>query len=283
MRAGPECFPCALNQVLRLMRAVELDDETILDAIKEAWEYIKGLDLEYSPAYIATRSIRTGSRYFPVKDPYLEFKREHNRIAIKVLEEVKGKVENSPDPLKYRLILMASGNIIDLGTQDRFDLLSTLEQNFKAGFGIDHYEIFREKLTTARKFMLIADNAGEVVFDIYFLKKLDVYEKILVVKSGPVLNDVTKYDLKGLDTEGIRIVETGSDALGVDFREASEEFLEEFNSSDIVLAKGHANFETLDDAPRDVFLLLQIKCQVVSRRLGKPVGTPVFALNKLIG
>ncbi len=282
MKAGPECFPCALNQVLRLMRAVNMNDETILDAIKEAWEYIKGLDLNYSPAYIATRSIRTGSKYFPVKDPYLEFKREHNLIAKKVLEEVKDRVENTSDPLKFRLILMASGNIIDLGTQDKFDLVKTLEANFDAGFGIDHYEIFKEKLSNANKFMLIADNAGEVVFDIYFLKKLDVKEKILAVKSGPVLNDVTMYDLEDLDTEGLRVIETGSNALGVDFKEVSEEFLDEFNSSDIVLAKGHANFETLDDAPREVFLLLQIKCQVVSRRLGKPVGTPVFALNTLI-
>ncbi len=282
MKAGPECFPCALNQVLRLMRAVKMDDETILDAIKEAWEYIKGLDLNYSPAYIATRSIRTGSKYFPVEDPYLDFKREHNEIALRVLEEVKERVEGAEDPLKFRLILMASGNIIDLGTQDRFDLVKTLEANFNAGFGIDHYEIFKDKLRDTKKFMLIADNAGEVVFDIYFLKKLDVEDRILVVKSGPVLNDVTRYDLEGLDTSGIRVIETGSNALGVDFRETSEEFMEEFNSSDIVLAKGHANFETLDDAPREVFLLLQIKCQVVSRRLGKPVGTPVFALNTLI-
>jgi len=282
VKAGPECFPCALNQVLRLMRAAHVDDEIILDAIKDAWEYIKGLDLNYSPAYIATRSIRTGSNYFPVKDPYLEFKREHNKIALRVLEQIKDEIESSDDPLKHRLILMASGNIIDLGTQDKFDLIETLESNFSRGFGIDHYDIFIEKLKNTKKFLLIADNAGEVVFDIYFLKKLDVEEKILAVKSGPVLNDVTKYDLEDLDIEGIRVVETGSDALGVDFRETSKEFMEEFNSADIVLAKGHANFETLDDAQREIFLLLQIKCGVVGGRLGKPVGTPIFALNTLI-
>ncbi len=282
MKSGPECFPCALNQVLRLMRAAHVDDEVILDAIKDAWEYIKGLDLTYSPAYIATRSIRTGSNYFPVKDPYLNFKREHNQIALKVLEQVKDEIESADDPLKHRLILMASGNIIDLGTQDKFDLIETLENNFKRGFGIDHYDIFLEKLKNARKFLLIADNAGEVVFDIYFLQNLNVDEKILAVKSGPVLNDVTRYDLEGLDLADIRVLETGSDALGVDFKETSDEFMAEFNSADIVLAKGHANFETLDDAPREVFLLLQIKCGVVGRKLGKPVGTPIFALNTLI-
>lgn len=282
MKAGPECFPCALNQVLRLMRAAHADDEIILGAIKDAWEYIKGLDLNYSPAYIATRSIRTGSNYFPVKDPYFEFKQEHNRIALKVLEQVKEEVESSEDPLKHRLILMASGNIIDLGTQDKFDLIETLENNFNRGFGIDHYDIFHEKLKSTRKFLLIADNAGEVVFDIYFLKNLDVEEKTLAVKSGPILNDVTKYDLEGLDVDGIKVIETGSDALGIDFRETSDEFMEEFNSADIVLAKGHANFETLDDAPREIFLLLQVKCGVVGRILGKPVGTPIFALNTLI-
>ncbi len=282
MKAGPECFPCALNQVLRLMRAAGMDDEVILDAIKESWEYIKGLDLNYSPAYIATRSIRTGSKYFPVKDPYKEFKKEHNKLALDILDKVRDQVEASEDPLKYRLILTASGNIIDLGTQDKFDVIETLKRNFEMGFGIDHYDIFKEKLQNAKKFLLIADNAGEVVFDIYFLKNLDVEEKLLAVKSGPVLNDVTAYDLEGLDISGIKVIETGSDALGVDFKEVSEEFMEHFNSADIVLAKGHANFETLDDASREVFLLLQIKCGVVSRRLGKPVGTPVFALNTLI-
>jgi uncharacterized protein with ATP-grasp and redox domains len=97
------------------------------------------------------------------------------------------------------------------------------------------------------------------------------------VKGGPILNDVTMKDAQdsGLDTLG-KLVSTGSDCLGISRDSCSAEFLELLDGVDIVVAKGHANFETLDQWGRDIFFLLKAKCEVVARELGVDVGDTVF-------
>ena len=60
--------------------------------------------------------------------------------------------------------------------------------------------------------------------------------------------------------------------LGVVLSYASAQFRERFKSADMVVAKGQANYETLAGAERDVFFLLQVKCQVVAEHLGLKCG-----------
>jgi hypothetical protein len=43
-----------------------------------------------------------------------------------------------------------------------------------------------------------------------------------------------------------------------------------------VLAKGQANYETLDDQGPKVFFLLRIKCAVLGREIGFPLGDLVL-------
>ncbi len=43
----------------------------------------------------------------------------------------------------------------------------------------------------------------------------------------------------------------------------------------MVIAKGQGNYEALSDIARDVFFLLMVKCDVVSRDLNAPVGAAV--------
>ena len=262
------------------MKMDGVSPEITLHAIKKAFERIKNYDLSHSPAFLATQCIREASRYFATDDPYRQAKKEQNELALQALDELKDMVLSSDDVVKSALLMSASGNIIDLGTQDTFDFHGTFRKNQAKGFVIDDYPLFREKLKEAKSLLLVADNCGEVVFDLFFLNILPkTIKKYIGVKSGPVLNDATVEDLKGLDVGGVQIVETGSDALGVLFDEVSEEFRTIFDSTDIVIAKGHANFETLDQVDREVFLLLQVKCSVVGKRLDAEVGDTVFVMN----
>ncbi len=277
MKGAPECFPCSLNQVLKLMRVAGADDETILRAIKDSWEAIKAFGLEKSPAYVATVAIRKAKRYFPVDDPYRGLKSQHNELAADMLERIKPILDSSPDPLKAALIVMASGNIIDLGVHHEFDLEGTLRRNLEEGFARNDYEYFRDRLDRASSLLLIADNAGEIVFDLHFLKSLSPgLDRYIAVKEGPILNDVTISEMSGFDTGDVKAVSTGSDGLGVIFDEVSEDFMKLFEEADIVIAKGHANFESLVDGRRDAFLILKAKCPVVAEKLGVEVGDLVF-------
>jgi hypothetical protein len=258
-----------------------VDPNTALCALNEAFETIRDMGLQVSPAHVATRCIRQTSKWFRTDDPFQRAKQEQNALANRTLDELRSQVLESDDSLKTALLMSASGNIIDLGTADTFDFHGTLKRNLERGFALDDYGRFLEKLEDASTLLLVADNCGEVVFDAFFLKLLpDHLRRIMAVKSGPVLNDVTVEDLKGVDIEGIEIMETGSDGLGVLLDEVSEGFRDIFEASDLVIAKGHANFETLDWNDREVFLLLQVKCSVVAGRLGVSVGDTVFVSNR---
>ena len=48
------------------------------------------------------------------------------------------------------------------------------------------------------------------------------------------------------------------------------------NKADIILAKGHGNFETCDDRPENFYFLLKIKCEMVANQIGGNLGELVF-------
>jgi len=44
----------------------------------------------------------------------------------------------------------------------------------------------------------------------------------------------------------------------------------------VVVSKGQANYETLDDADREIFFILRIKCYVLAGPLGIPNGSSIL-------
>lgn len=73
-------------------------------------------------------------------------------------------------------------------------------------------------------------------------------------------------------TDLVQVIETGSNDIGVNFELASDEFRKAFEVADLILAKGHGNFETCSDMPFDIYFLLKAKCAVVAREVGVKIG-----------
>lgn len=71
-------------------------------------------------------------------------------------------------------------------------------------------------------------------------------------------------------------METGSQAPGTIQKQCTQNFQVLFNTSPLVLAKGQANYETLDDQGDKVFFLLRVKCPVLGRELDAPLGSLVM-------
>ena len=104
-----------------------------------------------------------------------------------------------------------------------------------------------------------------------FPTKVKVY---YAVKGSPVINDATKNDAEAVGLDRVaEMISNGTDAPGTLLSKCSQEFLKIFNSADVVIAKGQANFETLNDAPRKVYFLTQIKCAVIAQRYGFELGS----------
>jgi damage-control phosphatase, subfamily I len=69
-----------------------------------------------------------------------------------------------------------------------------------------------------------------------------------------------------------KIIDNGTDAPGTILSMCSPEFMDIYQAAPLVIAKGQANYESLSSAGSKVFCLLQIKCPVISKDIGAPVG-----------
>ena len=61
---------------------------------------------------------------------------------------------------------------------------------------------------------------------------------------------------------------------------ASPDFMEYFENSDMVISKGQGNYESLSDVGRSIVFLLMVKCPLVAKDIGIEVGTPVLKVKK---
>ena len=241
------------------------------DILREIIKKLCDFDLSHPPSYFADLVFDAIRERTGVRDPYKKDKHEQNRWALSVYPELKKMVDESDDRLLCAVKISALGNTIDLGVSGSYEVDLDLR---KINLAINDIDIFREKLKTAKKILFIADNAGEIIFDRVLIEELG--KRVVVgVKSGPIINDITieEVDETGINAE---FIETGTASLGVELEKVSKEFRKVFYESDVVISKGHANFETLDDANRDIFFLLRAKCEIVADVLGVKKGDIVF-------
>ncbi|MCJ7621709.1 MAG: ARMT1-like domain-containing protein, partial [Anaerolineae bacterium] len=94
--------------------------------------------------------------------------------------------------------------------------------------------------------------------------------------------DATMEDaiVAGLD-DVAHLISNGSPMIGTDLESCSAEFLRHFDAADLVVSKGQANFETLNETSAPLFFILKAKCDEVARELGVSTGDVVAEFNRL--
>ena len=92
------------------------------------------------------------------------------------------------------------------------------------------------------------------------------------VRGEAIYNDVTRYDLIRSRYPQLPVIDTGDCTPGVALRRASAAFQQTMRQTDLVIAKGQGNYETLDRYDRPIIHLLRIKCPVIANLLGAPLG-----------
>jgi len=99
----------------------------------------------------------------------------------------------------------------------------------------------------------------------------------LAVRGAPIINDATLADARatGLDAL-VAVIDNGSDAPGTVLEDCNEAFRRYYHEANLIIAKGQGNFETLSDAPDNIFFLFQAKCPVIAAHVGQPVGTHIM-------
>jgi uncharacterized protein with ATP-grasp and redox domains len=107
---------------------------------------------------------------------------------------------------------------------------------------------------------------------------------IAVVKGGPILNDATMIDATevGLHECADEVVDTGAPAIGVNLERNSEEFKELLHKTDLIVAKGMGNYESMTelDLPNPVVHILRTKCIPVAKHIGVPRDRNVVMIRR---
>jgi uncharacterized protein with ATP-grasp and redox domains len=288
LRSAPECIPCAIDQALRTARQAGVDEATQIRALKRAVEALAEEDMSRPPAVLATRAILASREVYGQDDPYREEKKRTTEEALRLYERIEPRVGAEMagmDPvgrIRYAAKLAAAGNIIDFGIGQEFDIEATLRDTLENGFAVDHSEQLYDALKRADSFLLVSDNAGEIVFDRFLIDEaLRMGKRVLVsVRSRSILNYAVREDVMMAGITGpVEIIETGTGSLGLMLDEASPEFRKEFERAGVVLSKGQANYETVNDVARSMFYILRIKCHVIGDGMGLPDGASVLIHN----
>jgi hypothetical protein len=220
------------------------------------------------------------------QDPFAALKRQSNDLALLLLPQLQEVIRQGDDPLRRAILLAMAGNIIDYGSQQHFDLETTLANCLQQQPFIDDYALLRHDLGQAQTVLYLADNCGEIVFDGLVIDHLLPHNRVtLAVKDGPIINDATVDDARfcGLEQK-CRVISNGAVCPGTPLGQCSPEFRELYAQADVVISKGQGNFETLSEEKRTVYHLLTVKCPVVAdhaaevgRRPGPiPVGSALL-------
>lgn len=272
---SPECFPCFLRQADLAARAHGADEALRTALAARVSRMLADLAPGEVPARIATRLQALAREVLGTADPFLRIKQGELRRFGETARRAEALVAAAPDPLSAAVRLAVFGNIMDSGIIERESMESEIAR-LSPGSGA--WEIparLRDRIARAGTIGVLLDNAGEVAFDVPLLSRLAREGKSvwIGVKGGPVIDDLTEAEARriGLADFG-ELVSNGNQGVGTDLDLCPPGFQARIASSDLVLSKGQANFETLVGRVRHAFFLLRCKCPVVSRALGRKEG-----------
>jgi uncharacterized protein with ATP-grasp and redox domains len=218
------------------------------------------------------------------QDPYRDVKRDFTEFSLRLLPQLRDEVVGALDPFSVAVRLAVAGNIIDFGANHdvtRDHVREAIDWALSALLDRSVLEDLRAAVDKASSILYLADNAGEIVFDRLLLERIPVGRVVFVVKGGPVLNDATREDAEAAGlTDLVRVIDNGSTAPGTLLEECDDDFRRLFAEADVVIAKGQGNYESLNDAERQIFFLFKAKCEMVARHVGCEVGQMVVAKTR---
>ncbi|MCJ7735563.1 MAG: ARMT1-like domain-containing protein [Anaerolineales bacterium] len=276
MKTYPECYTCIFRQAVTAVKLNCPDQNLQIQTLQKVLNTLAEIDDKLSPSAIAGETNRVIRESIGVDDLYQADKISSHKNAIRYFDDLRTLLKQSQDPLEQGLKISAAGNIIDIIHANDYDLWEEVETTVSQELQGEGLEAFRKKVNEVPHLLYLADNVGETVFDRVFIESLDI-PVVYAVKSGPVLNDATLKDALAAGIDQVaQIVETGSWAPGTILYQSSDKFQQLFKDSPLVLSKGQANYETLDEQGEKVFFLLRVKCPVLSERLNVPLGNLVL-------
>lgn len=261
MKLPEQCIPCLLRGQKK-----KSSDEAYLNCVKEIIEN-RG-ENDCAP-FLAYKFNECYEKLFGKRESIAPVKRRFNDFVLSMEKQIKEKIEKSEDPLLTSLVYARIGNYIDFATvsdvndNEFLELLNTAKVSEN---DLKTYDNFLMECSRAESFLLICDNCGEIVLDRFFMeefrKKFPRIHCKVMVRGGEVQNDVTYEDAvqSGMNKVA-QITNTGLSIAGCIYDIMPSIARRIINESDVVMAKGQGNYESLSGNGIHVFYSFLCKCE----------------------
>lgn len=276
MRISQSCADCLYQR-----QKNRTDNTAYLAEIKAILDNRKESDTSPYMVYLFNQ---VRMKFFGAAADYSKIKKQYNNLVLSMETDLRQKINSADDPLATAIIMARIGNYIDFGAMDNID-----HSEFLALFrGTDMrqddagtYASFLRECADAETFLLICDNCGEIVLDKLMLEQLKIrfphLSIIAMVRGGDVLNDATVDDAHyvGLDTVA-EVISNGKAVGGTIYEMLTDEARSVLDNSDVILAKGQGNYESMSGQGRHVFYEFLCKCELFTKRFNVPRLTGMF-------
>ena len=278
MNIDPACVDCIINQSKRVASAIHADEKLSAEIVQAVEQMAPSFSFNQSPPEVAAAVYEKMALIAGKVDLYDEVKKLSTLKAQEFVPYLQKEVANSSKPLLTATKVAVAGNVIDLAAEYAFDLNEELDKIFDTSFAVNDFDLLEKRLAESSTLLYIADNAGEHIFDLIYVKTiLSLYPHIkltYMTRGNAIINDVTFEEAQEAGfCEICELVSSGVNTPGFVYDRANTASQNLFDTSDLIITKGMGNYECLSTAQReDLFFLLKVKCNVVAASINKEVG-----------
>lgn len=291
MKVTLECAHCLLERAINQIKLATDDSELQMRVVESMTKFLgENFSGDAVPSHIGTdRDLIV--QEMTGKDPYESLKRMSNEMALGILPELQELVEEhktSNDRFRIATLIAAAANAIEFdvtGREFSLDELRIILDNVETDLFVDQVNHFRKLCEGVKEVLYLMDNAGEIVLDMILIREIKKLgpKVIAVVRGGPVLNDATMIDAEevALAECADEVRDTGASAIGVNLERNSKEFIDLFQSAELVVAKGMGNYESMTEFEPacPVVHILRTKCNPVAEHVGVPRNKNVVLIR----
>jgi uncharacterized protein with ATP-grasp and redox domains len=287
MKVGSECGYCIMHRGHKIIQRSTNDEKKRVKAMTGLLQMLgEHYKPDAVPSYIGAERCRVIKDITGCQDPYADLKTKSNTLALEILPRMIQYIDKHPPSKRLYAALKVAciGNVIEYDVPGHSADIQEALKGLEESFHIDDSEKLRRLIKKDTKALILTDNAGEIAFDRLIVRELRRLgcTVTVAVKAGPSLNDALMEDAEavGMTGEANSVITTGADSIGVNLAETSEEFNTHFQGSDVIIAKGMANWETLTEvpAPCPLMYLFRTKCEPVARAAGAPLNVNIAKL-----
>lgn len=278
-----QCLLCHMERNIQLVRPLGTEEQTMAFARDLMRMYLEAPADVSSPWFNPQVAELLHRHYGLPLDRFRQEKAESNWFVLERMEDIRSRIARADDPVLAGLQFAILGNYLDFSAlrgQVSFDKLSDmLDQALNMELDQEVYRTFRRQLEEGKKLLYLTDNAGEIGFDRLFAEEIAKahphLEITFCVRGEIAINDATRADAEAVGIP-FRVIDNGNNIPGTQLDRLGEEARQALAESDVILAKGMANVETMAGCGYNVYYAFLVKCQRFVTRYQKPLLTPML-------